>query len=248
MTPVLAIEGLTKSYGALLATDDVSLTVNKGEIHALIGPNGAGKTTLVAQVYGSLKPDQGRIFLDDDDITSLGVTERVRCGIARSFQITSVLMSFSVIENAMIAGFARRNQSFRFFAPAFADAAIRTEAEEALTSVGLEDRLETPVAQLSHGERRLLELALAMLMQPRLLLLDEPMAGAGVRESQRMTELIANLRHDCSILLIEHDMDAVFRLADRITVLVEGRVIASGSPEMISNDEDVRAAYLGAEE
>ena len=248
MTPILSIEGLTKSYGALLATDDVSLTVNKGEIHALIGPNGAGKTTLVAQVYGSLKPDQGRIILGGDDITSLGVPERVKGGIARSFQITSVLMGFSVIENAMIAGFACRNQSFRFFAPAFTDAAIRAEAEDVLKSVGLEDRLETEVAQLSHGERRLLELALAMIMQPKLLLLDEPMAGAGVRESQRMTQLIANLREDCSILLVEHDMDAVFQLADRITVLVEGRVIASGTPDMISNDEDVRAAYLGAEE
>ena len=248
MTPVLAIEGLTKSYGALLATDHVSLTVNKGEIHALIGPNGAGKTTLVAQVYGSLKPDQGRIMLSGDDITSLGVTERVRGGIARSFQITSVLMGFSVIENAMIAGFARRNQSFRFFVPAFTDVAIRTEAEDVLISVGLEDRLETEVAQLSHGERRLLELALAMIMQPKLLLLDEPMAGAGIRESQRMTQLIAKLRQDCSILLVEHDMDAVFQLADRITVLVEGRVIASGTPDMISHDEEVRAAYLGAEE
>ena len=157
-------------------------------------------------------------------------------------------MGFSVIENAMIAGFARRNQSFRFFAPAFTDAAIRTEAEDVLISVGLEDRLETEVAQLSHGERRLLELALAMIMQPKLLLLDEPMAGAGIRESQRMTQLIAKLRQDCSILLVEHDMDAVFQLADRITVLVEGRVIASGTPDMISNDEDVRAAYLGAEE
>ncbi|MGC6485755.1 MAG: ABC transporter ATP-binding protein [Candidatus Puniceispirillales bacterium] len=246
MMPVLSVTGLEKSFGALKVTDRVDLTVRKGEIHALIGPNGAGKTSLVSQIYGSLKPDQGTIFLNGDDITALPVTERVRRGIARSFQITSVLMTFSVIENAMITVFAREGQAFRFFAPAFDDPAIREEAETMLREIGLGDRLETAVASLSHGERRLLELALAMLMEPALILLDEPMAGAGVEESARMTSVIAGLRAHCGVLLIEHDMDAVFRLADRITVLVEGEVIASDTPAAISRNEAVQAAYLGA--
>lgn len=247
MTSVLTVTELEKSYGALKATDGVSLAVNKGEIHALIGPNGAGKTTLVSQIYGSLIPDRGHILLNGEDITRLDVVNRVKRGLARSFQITSVLMGFSVIENVMIAGFARRQQAFRFFTPAFAEAEIRDEALAILQKVSLDQQQNTVVAELSHGERRLLELALVMIMRPAMLLLDEPMAGAGTDESDRMTALIAELRKDSSILLIEHDMDAVFQLADRITVLVEGKVIASGTAEEISNDEAVRSAYLGAE-
>lgn len=246
MNPVLEIINLEKSFGALTVTDGVNLTVNKGEIHALIGPNGAGKTSLVSQIYGSLKPDQGRVMLNGDDITDLAVTERVERGIARSFQITSVLMGFTVIENAMMTIFAREGQTFRFFAEAFDDDTIRTEAVAMLKDIGLGDRLETNVASLSHGERRLLELALAMVMKPTLLLLDEPMAGAGAEESERMTAIIADLRLHCGVLLIEHDMDAVFKLADRITVLVEGRIIASDTPQAISRNKAVRSAYLGA--
>ncbi len=246
MSRALEISGIEKSYGALKVTDGVSLTVETGEIHALIGPNGAGKTTLVSQVYGSVKPDQGRVVLMAEDITSLPVAERVRRGIARSFQITSVLMGFSVIENAMLAIFALRGGAFRFFAPAFVDEDVRVEAMEMLQKIGLDQRSETPAASLSHGERRLLELALAMLMQPSLLLLDEPMAGTGAEEGEWMTSIIAGLRQNCGVLLIEHDMDAVFRLADRITVLLEGRVIASGTPGEISVDRAVRKAYLGA--
>lgn len=246
MNPVLEIINLEKSFGALTVTDGVNLTVNKGEIHALIGPNGAGKTSLVSQIYGSLKPDQGRVMLNGDDITDLAVTERVERGIARSFQITSVLMGFTVIENAMMTIFAREGQTFRFFAEAFDDDTIRTEAVAMLKDIGLGDRLETNVASLSHGERRLLELALAMVMKPTLLLLDEPMAGAGAEESERMTAIIADLRRHCGVLLIEHDMDAVFKLADRITVLVEGRIIASDTPQAISRNKAVRSAYLGA--
>ena len=247
MTEILSVNDIEKSFGALKATDGVSLTVNAGEIHALIGPNGAGKTTLISQIYGSLKPDHGSVLLNGEDITDQPVTERIRRGMTRSFQITSVLMGFSVIENAMIADYARRDQAFRFFAPAFQDKDIKQRAEAILKSVGLGQRLEEQVATLSHGERRLLELALAMMMQPRLMLLDEPMAGVGADESARMTDLIAEFRQHCGILLIEHDMDAVFRLADRITVLVEGRIVASGTATEISNDPAVREAYLGAE-
>jgi branched-chain amino acid transport system ATP-binding protein len=247
MTRVLEISGIEKSFGALKVSDGVNLTVEMGEIHALIGPNGAGKTTLVGQIYGALKPDQGRVMLMSEDITALPVTERVKRGIARSFQITSVLMGFSVIENAMITAFARRGEAFRFFAPAFDNEEIRAEATEVLQEIGLGQRLESIVASLSHGERRLLELALAIMMKPSLLLLDEPMAGAGAEESERMTSIIAELSQNRGVLLIEHDMDAVFRLADRITVLVEGRVIASDTPNAISKNKTVRKAYLGAE-
>ena len=244
---VLDVQGLNKSFGALHATQDLSFRVNAGEIHALIGPNGAGKTTLIQQIYGALKPDSGRVLLNGRDITSLSIPGRVRAGIGRSFQISNVLMDFTVLENAIVAEQARLGQSFRFLKPAFDDKDLQAGAYDILRRVGLEDRAGYPASDLAHGERRMLELALALATAPKLLLLDEPMAGAGIEESQRMSEVIERLRGDVAILLIEHDMDAVFRLADRITVLVEGAVIASGTADEISNSATVQTAYLGSD-
>ena len=244
---VLELQRLNKFFGALHATRDLSFSVKCGEIHALIGPNGAGKTTVIQQIYGALKPDSGRVFLNGRDITSLPVPNRVRAGIGRSFQISNVLMDFTVLENAIVAEQARLGQSFRFLRPAFDDQHLIAGAQNILSRVGLEDRVGYPASDLAHGERRMLELALALATAPQLLLLDEPMAGAGTEESQRMSEIIERLRGDVAILLIEHDMDAVFRLADRITVLVEGEVIASGTADEISNSAAVQNAYLGSE-
>ena len=242
---VLELQRLNKFFGALHATRDLSFSVKCGEIHALIGPNGAGKTTVIQQIYGALKPDSGRVFLNGRDITSLPVPNRVRAGIGRSFQISNVLMDFTVLENAIVAEQARLGQSFRFLRPAFDDQHLIAGAQNILSRVGLEDRAEQLGSDLAHGERRVLELALALATTPQLLLLDEPMAGAGAEESQRMTQIIERLRGQVAILLIEHDMDAVFRLADRITVLVEGAVIASGTADEISNSAAVQTAYLG---
>ena len=244
---VLELQGLNKSFGALHATRDLSFCVNAGEIHALIGPNGAGKTTLIQQIYGALKPDTGHVLLNGKDITRLPVPGRVRAGIGRSFQISNVLMDFTVLENGIIAEQARLGQSFRFLRPAFDDPDLIAGAQKILVRVGLDDRADQRVGDLAHGERRMLELALALANAPQLLLLDEPMAGAGPEESQRMSQIIETLRGKLAILLIEHDMDAVFRLADRITVLVEGAVIASGTANEISNSATVQTAYLGSE-
>ena len=244
---VLELQGLNKSFGALRATRDLSFRVNAGEIHALIGPNGAGKTTVVQQIYGALKPDAGHVLLNGRNITCLTVPDRVRAGIGRSFQISNVLMDFTVLENAIIAEQARLGQSFRFLRPAFDDQNLISGAHNILTRVGLEDRAGHLASDLAHGERRVLELALALATAPQLLLLDEPMAGAGAEESQRMTQIIERLRGQVAILLIEHDMDAVFRLADRITVLVDGAAIASGAADEISNNIAVKTAYLGSE-
>ena len=246
--PVLCLDRLCKSYGALVATADLSLTVEAGEIHALIGPNGAGKTTLVKQIYGEQAPDSGRVLLNGEDITGLSVPARVQRGIGRSFQISNVLMDFSVLENAIIAEQARLGQAFRFFRPAFSDAGLIAGAMVTLDRVGLAARCHQQVVDLAHGERRLLELALALAGRPSLLLLDEPMAGAGPEESVKMTKIIDTVRQKVGILLIEHDMDAVFKLADRVTVMVEGAIIASGPPDTISANRDVCAAYLGGED
>jgi branched-chain amino acid transport system ATP-binding protein len=244
---VLELQNLHKSFGALQATRDLSFCINAGEIHALIGPNGAGKTTLIQQIYGALKSDTGTVLLNGRDITGLSVTDRVQAGIGRSFQISNVLMDFTVLENAIIAEQARLQQSFRFLHPAFDDPDLQTGAHKILSRVGLDDRAAAQASDLAHGERRMLELALALATRPHLLLLDEPMAGAGPQESQRMSQIINDLRGTVAILLIEHDMDAVFRLADRITVLVEGAVIATGTANQISHDAAVRAAYLGSQ-
>jgi len=246
--PVLELRDITKSFGALTATNNLSLTVMPGEIHALIGPNGAGKTTLIQQIYGALKPDSGQVLLNGRDLTGLSVPARIRAGIGRSFQISNVLMDFTVLQNGIIAEHARLGQSFRFLQPAFSNPQLIDGAIAILDRVGLSSRADTTVSDLAHGERRMLELALAMAASPSLLLLDEPMAGAGPDDGQRMTEIIDGLRGDVAILLIEHDMDAVFRLADRLTVLVEGSVIAAGTVDEISTNQAVKTAYLGDED
>lgn len=244
-TATLELKNISKSYGALRATHDLNLSVKKGEIHALIGPNGAGKTTLIKQIYGSEQPDSGQILLNGDIINHIPPSLRVRRGIGRSFQISNVLPGFTVLQNALIAELARQGTAFRFFSPAFSDPSLLSGANQILEKLGLLHQSEQLVAEISHGERRLLELALAISTRPALLLLDEPMAGAGAEESQHITTIIKTLKNHHATLLIEHDMDAVFKLADKITVLVEGKVIASGTPYEISNNKTVRKAYLG---
>jgi branched-chain amino acid transport system ATP-binding protein len=244
---VLAISGLAKRFGGLRVSDGITLDVVRNELHALIGPNGAGKTTLINQLQGTLLPDAGRIVFEQHDITTEAVHRRARRGIARSFQITSVIPSFTSCQNVALAVQDRLGHSFRFWKSAYADPALQQPAREALALVGLSDCADVPADQLSHGQRRQLEIAMALAMNPKLLLLDEPMAGMGPEESQRMIELIRRIRAKVTVLLVEHDMDAVFRLADRITVLVDGRVIATGRPETIRSDAQVRRAYLGDE-
>jgi branched-chain amino acid transport system ATP-binding protein len=236
---------LTKTFGALKATDELSLEIESGEIHAMIGPNGAGKTTAIGQLSGELKPDAGRIYFAGRDITRLPTHKRAHLGLARSFQITSIFLSFTAEDNVAMAIQAHDGHSFRFWKPARTDSKLRGPAREVLEKVGLADRADTVAASLSHGEQRQLELAMALATQPSLLLLDEPMAGMGLEDSKQMIALLKSLTGQVTILMVEHDMDAVFTLADRITVLVYGKVIATGTPEMIQADPAVRAAYLG---
>ncbi|TMJ23134.1 MAG: ABC transporter ATP-binding protein [Alphaproteobacteria bacterium] len=243
--PLLSTDRLVKHFGGLLATDDVSIDVRPGEIHALIGPNGAGKTTLVGQLTGLLAPDSGTIRFAGRDITRLPTHARVRLGLGRSFQITSVLREFSALDNVALAVQAHQGHSFRFLADVRRDRALRTAAQGGLDAVGLGARAAMPAAALSHGEQRQLEIAMALAGEPKLLLLDEPTAGMGVEESQRMVETLRGLKRSCGMLLIEHDMDAVFALADRITVLVYGRVLFCGTPDEIRRHPEVRQAYLG---
>ncbi len=246
--PLLELRHLRKSFGGLRVTDDVSLTLRAGEIHALIGPNGAGKTTLIHQISGTLAPDSGAIRFLGEDVTRLSMAKRARRGLARSFQITSIVPAFSALENAALAVQARRGSSFRFFRRAASEAALNHEAMEALEEVGLERRAATPAAALSHGEKRQLELAIALAMKPRALLLDEPLAGTGPEEAERLVRLLSGLGTRYGILLIEHDMQAVFALAGRVSVLAQARIIATGAPEAIRADPVVREAYLGEEE
>jgi branched-chain amino acid transport system ATP-binding protein len=249
---LLAVSGLSKRFGGLLALGEITLSVRPGEIHAVIGPNGAGKTTLVSALAGELRPDAGMIHFAGRDISRLGPARRAALGIARSFQISSVFREFTALDNVALAVQAHQGHSFRFWRPASRDRILREPARAALAEVGLSGRADTPAAALSHGERRALELAMVLASGPRLLLLDEPMAGMGAAESAEMTALLARLkaRHKESfaIVLVEHDMDAVFALADRITVLVYGRVVASGPPLAIRADPEVRRAYLGEED
>ncbi|WP_238119440.1 MULTISPECIES: ABC transporter ATP-binding protein [unclassified Xanthobacter] len=245
--PLLSIRHLRKAYGALQVTDGVSLDVRPGEIHAVIGPNGAGKTTLVSQIAGEVVPDGGQILFAGADITRLPVHKRARRGLARSFQITSVLAGFTALENVALAVAAAQGHTFRFIRPARSDRTALEAAAALLEQVGLGARAQVPAADLSHGEKRALELAMALAGRPRLLLLDEPMAGTGHEESAAMVRLLEQVRGAAGILLVEHDMDAVFRLADRISVLVAGRVIACGSADEVKADAGVRAAYLGDE-
>ncbi len=243
--PVLVVERLNKRFGALPASEDLSLDLMPGEIHAVIGPNGAGKTTLVAQLGGQLDPDSGRILLDGRDITKEPPERRTRAGIARSFQVTSVFPEFTAEDNVALAVQGNSGHSFSFWRPARTDRRLREPARAALSQAGLAGRAETPVASLSHGEQRQLEIAMALATRPTVLLLDEPMAGMGPDDSAAMTALLADLKTRYAILLVEHDMDVVFALADRITVLVYGRAIATGRPEAIRADAEVRRAYLG---
>ena len=245
--PLLRLEGLRKAYGALKVTDDVSLAVEPGELHAVIGPNGAGKTTLIHQMSGLAGSDAGRILFDGADITRLPMHQRVRRGLARSFQITSILPGFSALENVALAVQARSGSSFRFVGDASAEVALNDEAERALALVGIAHRAHIPAGLLSHGEKRQLELAVALATAPKLLLLDEPLAGTGHEESERVVETLRGLKGRYTIVLIEHDMEAVFSLADRVSVLVYGRVIATDTPERIRANPEVRSAYLGEE-
>ncbi len=242
---LLAARGLTKTYGALKATDSLSLDVVDGEIHALIGPNGAGKTTAIKQLSGEVAPDEGAIRLSGRDITRSPMHERARLGLARSFQITSVFGGFTAEDNVAMAVQAHDGHSFRFWRPARSDASLRGPARRALEQVGLAPRAGVIARNLAHGEQRQLEIAMALATGPALLLLDEPMAGMGPDEGRRMVELLGGLKGQVAILLVEHDMDAVFALADRVTVLVTGREVATGPPDAIRADPVVREAYLG---
>jgi branched-chain amino acid transport system ATP-binding protein len=246
--PLLEIEALTKRFGGVIASDAISLCVPKGELHAIIGPNGAGKTTLIGQLAGEIAPDGGRIRFEGRDVTALSVDRRSQLGLARSFQITSLFLDFTALDNVALAVQAHAGHSFRFWRNARREVELRTPAREALARVGLAARGDVIVSNLSHGEHRQLEIAMALATTPRMLLLDEPMAGMGPDESARMVKTLRELKRGLTILLIEHDMEAVFALADRITVLVYGRIIASGPPEAIRANAEVRQAYLGEQE
>lgn len=244
---LLETRTLYKRFGGLVATDEVSLAIRKGECHAVIGPNGAGKTTLIGQLSGSLRPDAGTVHFAGRDVTKLNARQRAMLGFARSFQITSILNEFSVLDNIGIAIQAVSGSSFRFWRPVANETTLVTKAMTILRQVGLEELASRHARNLSHGEHRQLEIALALSTRPQLLLLDEPMAGMGPDESERMVQLITGLKGRYTVLLVEHDMDAVFRLADRISVLVAGRVIATGSVDEIRTNTEVKSAYLGEE-
>jgi branched-chain amino acid transport system ATP-binding protein len=245
---LLEIDGLTKRFGGVVASDSIMLAVPQGELHAIIGPNGAGKTTLIAQLTGEIAPESGAIRFGGVDITRLPTHKRSRLGLARSFQITSLFLDFTALDNVALAVQAHAGHSFSFWRDARKEAGLREPARVALARVGLSERADVVVANMSHGEHRQLEIAMALATKPRMLLLDEPMAGMGPEESQRMVGFMRELKRELTILLIEHDMEAVFALADRITVLVYGRVIASGTPEQIRANQEVRQAYLGEQE
>ena len=245
---LLEIEDLSKRFGGVVASDAIALAVPQGELHAIIGPNGAGKTTLISQLAGEIAPDAGRIRFAGRDITGLPIFRRSQLGLARSFQITSLFLDFAAIENVALAVQAHAGHSFHFWRAARSQSELRTPAGAALARVGLAGRADVVVSNLSHGEHRQLEIAMALATTPSMLLLDEPMAGMGPEESARMVKTLRELKRELTILLIEHDMEAVFALADRITVLVYGRIIASGTPEAIRANAEVRQAYLGEQE
>jgi branched-chain amino acid transport system ATP-binding protein len=245
---LLTVDGLTKRFGGVLASDGISLDVARGELHAIIGPNGAGKTTLIGQLTGELTPDTGLVHFDGQDITALPVYTRSALGLARSFQITSLFLDFTALDNVALAVQAHAGHSFHFWRNARTEPELREPARAALARAGLAHRADEIVANMSHGEHRQIELAMALATKPRMLLLDEPMAGLGPEESARMVQTLRELKQELTILLIEHDMEAVFALADRISVLVYGRVIASGAPDAIRANAEVRQAYLGEQE
>ncbi|KAB2886063.1 MAG: ABC transporter ATP-binding protein [Pseudorhodoplanes sp.] len=245
---LLRVAELTKRFGGVIASEGVALDVADGELHAIIGPNGAGKTTLIGQLTGEIAPDSGRIYFAGQDITALPTHQRSAIGMARSFQITSLFLDMTVLDNVALAVQAHAGHSFRFWTPARSERALRAPAQAALARVGAADRGNVVVADLSHGEHRQIEIAMALATRPRLLLLDEPMAGMGPEESARLVNLLRELKKEYTILLIEHDMEAVFALADRISVLVYGRVIATGTPAAIRVNPEVIQAYLGEQQ
>jgi branched-chain amino acid transport system ATP-binding protein len=245
---LLQVEGLTKRFGGVIASDQVMLDVRAGELHAIIGPNGAGKTTLIGQLTGEVVSDGGRILFDGADITGLPTYRRSALGLARSFQITSLFLDFTALDNVALAVQAHAGHSFHLWRDVRSEESLREPARAALARVGLAERADVIAANLSHGEHRLLEFAMALAANPRMLLLDEPMAGLGPEESARMVDMLRELKRELPILLVEHDMEAVFALADRITVLVYGRVIACDVPDKIRANEEVRQAYLGEQE
>ena len=246
--PILETRAICKSFGAVEASREVSLDLRPGEIHALIGPNGAGKSTLIAQISGALRPDSGNVRFAGRDVTHLSTPDRARLGLARTFQISALPMEFTVLQNAVLGAVGQRGHAYRFFGGAMRDKALLTRAEEALEQVGLSEVRSVVTAELSHGQRRQLEVAVALTQAPRAFLMDEPMAGLGGEGSQRLTGFLDRLRHRAPILLVEHDMDAVFALADRISVLVYGRIIATGTAAEIRTNAEVRRAYLGEED
>jgi len=245
---ILQVKNLNKAFGGVVATDHLDFDVRQGEIHAVIGPNGAGKTTFVAQIAGMLTPDSGEIIFDGQEISGLSAPERSHAGLARSFQITSVFPNFTAIENVALSIQAHDGHSFRFWTTAFRDAKLIQPARNILEQVGLADRALSLAGNLAHGEQRQLEIAMALATKPKLLLLDEPTAGMGAEESEIMRQFLLGLKGEYSIILIEHDMDTVFNLSDRITVLVYGRGIATGAPDEIRSNAQVKAAYLGEDE
>lgn len=241
----MQIDGVTKRFGSLLASDAVSLDLCAGEIHALIGPNGAGKSTLIKQIAGELRPDAGRVRFLGQDIGRLDPAARARMGLGRSFQVSSVAPDFTALQNVMLAVQGASHRIFRFFQAALHDTALTGPAVSLLGRAGLAGRERILASNLSHGERRRLEIAMALALRPKAFLLDEPMAGMGAEGAAQLTELLDELRHEAPILLVEHDMDAVFRLADRITVLSYGRVLASGTVDEVRANAEVQEAYLG---
>lgn len=244
---VLQLKSLVKRYGGLIATNNLSLDVLPGEIHAIIGPNGAGKTTLIHQISGAIAPNEGQIIFNGQDVTTTSMHERVKLGLARSYQITNIFQSYTVIDNLSLAIQARSGSSMRFWRKAIDEQALFEQARQLASDIGLAEVVNSKACELAHGEQRQLELGLTLATQPKLLLLDEPMAGTGHEESGKMLELIAALRGKAAVILIEHDMDAVFKLADRISALVAGSIIATGTAEQIRQNPEVKKAYLGDE-
>lgn len=246
--PLLQTRGISKSFGALKASNEINLDLRRGEIHALIGPNGAGKSTLIKQIAGNMKPDSGTVHFLGQDVTALDTVARARMGLGRTFQISALAMDFTVLQNAVLGALGAGGGVFRFFRPVMKDKALLERAQEALERVGLQDHAKTRTSELSHGQRRQLEVAVALTLRPKAFLMDEPMAGLGAGGSKRLTGFLDSLRAEAPILLVEHDMDAVFALADRISVLVYGEIIATGTAAEIRGNAEVRRAYLGEED
>jgi branched-chain amino acid transport system ATP-binding protein len=248
ISPILSIQKLSKKFGAVIANEDVSLDLYQGEIHGLIGPNGAGKSTLIKQISGEIKQDSGKIILEENEISNHQVFERTKMGLARSFQVSSVIPNFTALENVILAIQGNLGQTFKFWKPVSKNQGLINAAQVYLDQVDLKTRMSVLASELSHGERRKLEISMALALEPKVFLLDEPMAGLGAAGSKVMTKQLAKLKSRAPILLIEHDMDAIFALADRISVLVYGRIIASGTVDEIRSNADVREAYLGSED